>query len=241
MSPAGRTVRLSDRLRSIADLVTEGSRIADIGTDHAYLPIALCREGRIPSAIASDLREGPLAAARENIRKAGLEDRILLRLSDGLSAYRPGEAETLILAGMGGRLICRILTDGQCLLDTFREILLQPQSEIASVRVLLAEHRLKIVQEACTEEDGKYYPVILAVPVKEELSTVYSEDEVAFGPCLLAEKDPVIRKYLTERRAVVGAILTELQKNEGIAAQRRVSELKEEERLIRTALQRYEM
>ena len=234
-------MRLSDRLRSIADLVTEGSRIADIGTDHAYLPIVLCQEDRIPSAIASDLRKGPLAAAQENICKAGLEERILLRLSDGLSAYRPGEADTLILAGMGGRLICRILTDGQHLLDTFREILLQPQSEIASVRSFLEKHRLKIVQEACTEEDGKYYPVIRAVPVKEGFSAAYSEDEIAFGPCLLADKDPVIRKYLTERRAVVCRILHELQKNEGTAAQRRVKELREEERLIRSALQRYEM
>lgn len=241
MNASGKGLRLSARLDSIAGLVTEGNRIADIGTDHAYLPIYLCMEEKIPSAIASDLREGPLAIARVNIRNAGLEDRIELRLSDGLDAYSPGEAETLVLAGMGGRLICRILGNGREILHGFHEILLQPQSEIAAVRTFLADEDLEIVQEACTEEDGKYYPVIRAVPPEDGKPVRYGQEEAAFGPCLLARKDPVLKRYLENRRVTVEEILEDLRGRKGTAVSDRIYELKEEKRMIQSALQRYEM
>ena len=103
------TVQLSGRLQAIADLVTCRTVLADVGTDHAHLPVWLCETGKIKSAIAMDVRRGPLLRAEESIRLAGLEDRIRLRLSDGLEQLRAGEADSIVIAGMGGILIRTIL------------------------------------------------------------------------------------------------------------------------------------
>ena len=120
---------LSVRLRNIAEMVTPGSRLADVGTDHAWLPVWLCKQGRINAAVAMDLREGPLAAARVHIREAGLEKKIAVRLSDGLRELKTGEADCIVIAGMGGELIRRILADDADRLHTYSELILGPQSE----------------------------------------------------------------------------------------------------------------
>ena len=106
-------MNISKRLNRLAGMVTEGSRLTDVGTDHGYVPLCLCRQGRIPSAIAMDVNEGPLLRAKEHIREAELDAYIETRLSDGLSALNPGEADTVLIAGMGGNLMERILADGQ--------------------------------------------------------------------------------------------------------------------------------
>ena len=105
-------MELSKRLQAVADLVTAGYRVADIGTDHAYIPIFLLASGKIPGAAAMDVNEGPLERARCHIEENGLTEKISLRLSDGLAGLRPGEAESVVIAGMGGGLIIRILTEG---------------------------------------------------------------------------------------------------------------------------------
>lgn len=105
-------IRLSVRMSALADMVTPGSRLADVGCDHGYIPIYLCRTGRIPSAIAMDIHEGPLERARQHIEECGLSDRIQTRLSDGLEKLGGDEADTVLIAGMGGCLMCRILIAG---------------------------------------------------------------------------------------------------------------------------------
>ena len=123
---------LSRRLREAAALVTPGNRLADIGTDHGFVPIFLVEEGKIPSAVAMDVNPGPLQRAREHIKEHGLEDRIRTRLSDGLSALGEKEADTILIAGMGGALSVRILEQGaDCVLQEVKELVLQPQSEIS--------------------------------------------------------------------------------------------------------------
>ena len=102
---------MSKRLAAIGALVTEGGILADIGTDHALLPIRLVLDGKVPRAIAMDVNEGPLARAGEAIRRAGLADRIQTRLSDGFAALKEGEADSAVIAGMGGDLVIRILTE----------------------------------------------------------------------------------------------------------------------------------
>lgn len=241
MNGKDKTVVLSRRLQSIACMVTAGNRVADIGTDHAYLPIWLCQNKRIPSAIAADLRPGPLAAAKENIRRAGLEEQISLRLSNGLAAFRKGEADTLILAGMGGKLICRILESDADMLSSFREILLQPQSEVREVRLFLMRHQCRIREEDCTEDEGKFYPVIAAEPAGHFGPAVYSETELVCGPCLLQKQDPVLHTWLLTRLSVVGRLIKELQTCSGERARNRERELREEEQLLLTALQYYAM
>lgn len=106
-------IQLSARLQAVADLVSEGSRVADIGTDHGFVPIYLIRSQRASACIAMDVRRGPLARAGEHIGENGLKDVIRTRLSDGLSALQQGEADTIICAGMGGRLMQRILREGK--------------------------------------------------------------------------------------------------------------------------------
>ncbi|MBO5520532.1 MAG: SAM-dependent methyltransferase [Eubacterium sp.] len=255
MTAKGKPVRLSPRLKSIAGLVTPGNRLADIGTDHAHLPIWLCQQDIIPSAIAADLRPGPLDAAAANIRQACLSERIETRLSDGLSGFREGEADTLTIAGMGGRLICRILGQKPELTNQFREILLQPQSEIGEVRRYLAVHGCSIVQETCTEDEGKFYPVIRAVPVHDRddddlrkekeghsgSDRELTEEEMEYGPCLLRDKNPLLKSWLTRRLHRTECILADLRRRDTLSAAGRYEELKKEEQLLRTALAYYEM
>ena len=121
-------MELSKRLEAVAAFVTAGYTLADIGTDHAYIPIELVRTGHIPQAIAMDVNRGPLERAEENIREHGLSGRISTRLSDGFSAMEPGEADSAVIAGMGGGLTIRILKDGECVVNTLKECILQPQS-----------------------------------------------------------------------------------------------------------------
>ena len=106
-------MQLSKRLRAVADFVTPQGRLADVGTDHAYVPICLMEEKKISGAIAMDIVDGPLQRARENIAAHHLETQIETRKSDGLEALRPGEVDTIVIAGMGGLLICRILEQGR--------------------------------------------------------------------------------------------------------------------------------
>ena len=148
-------MELSKRLQAVAALVTAGYITADIGTDHAYIPIYLVEHGLIPSAFAMDINEGPLSRAREHVEENGLSDRIELRLSDGLCALQPGEAETAVLAGMGGGLMIRILKNSPDVTAGMKEFILQPQSEIARVRAFLLEEGFLFIREDMVLEDGK--------------------------------------------------------------------------------------
>lgn len=162
MKRMGKRIELSKRLKLVASFVEPGAVVADVGTDHGYVPIWLVQEGVAAGGIAMDVNPGPLERAAAHIGACGLADRIQTRLGNGLSALSDGEADTVIIAGMGGPLIVRILTDG---LETVRgmgRLILSPQSEIWSVREFLDRYGFVIEDEAMTEEDGKYYTVIRA-------------------------------------------------------------------------------
>ena len=138
-------MELSKRLNTVASLVTDGYRLADIGTDHAYIPIFLVSTGKIPAAVAMDVNRGPLLRAEENIRTYGLEKRIATRISDGFAALEKNEADSAVIAGMGGLLTIRILKEGADTVRSLKECILQPQSEIGHFRRFLAENiRLNI-------------------------------------------------------------------------------------------------
>ena len=156
-------VNLSLRLATIASLVTPGSRLVDVGCDHGFLSIWLVQQGIVPSAIASDVRPGPLSRAVEHVREMGLESRIETRLSDGLKAIEPGEGDTLVIAGMGGPLMERLLSENKPTRDSFKEFILQPQSDIPHFRRYLLDEGLTIIDERIVEEDGKFYPMMKAV------------------------------------------------------------------------------
>lgn len=135
-------MQLSLRLSAIAGLVTRGNRLVDVGCDHGYLPVSLYLDGKIPGAIAMDVRKGPLSRAQEHISQYGLDAYIETRLSDGLEALKPGEGDTLVIAGMGGPLMERILTDGAEVRESFREMILQPQSDIPPFSQICQKNRL---------------------------------------------------------------------------------------------------
>lgn len=162
-------IRLSKRLTAITDLVTQGNIVCDVGTDHAHVPIYLIQAGIAPSAIGMDVRQGPLDIAAENLEMTGLTDKVQLRLSDGLEKYEIGEAETCIIAGMGGMLMAGILDAGADKAVSYDELILEPQSEYQALRESLIRNGLGIVYETAVLEEGKSYPVIKAVPGAESV------------------------------------------------------------------------
>lgn len=188
-------IHLSRRLLCIASMVSEGSKPVDVGCDHGYIPIYLVQKKVSEKVLAMDINEGPLERAGENIEKFGLSDSIELRLSDGLGSYHKGEADCLIIAGMGGLLIRDILRFGheQGVLEDFRELVLSPHSDIDAVRRLLHTMDFMIDKEDMVYDYGKYYTVIHAVKGKEHYEHSY---EYIYGKRLIEEGNPVFIQYL---------------------------------------------
>ena len=223
-------MKLSNRMKAVAAMVTNGSRLADIGTDHAFVPIFLLQKQIIPWAIASDINEGPLERAREHIREAGLEEQISIRLGDGLSRVSPGEADSILIAGMGGELILHILEEGEAVCRQAGELILQPQSEIHKVRRYLREHDYRLVDEDMILEDGKYYPMMRAVPVEsldwdKNMSPEAVETCDIYGPMLLKDGNQVLRKYLVREHRINQGLLTRLSRVEETPAIRERKEV----------------
>lgn len=154
------TARLDARLKSIADFVPRGSRVADIGTDHAQLAIELIKSGRASKVIAADKNEGPLDAARKNIDAAALNDRIEIRLGDGLKVIRANEVDVVCIAGMGGALIAEILSDG--VEDSIEHFILQPMNAVERVRHRLVLNGWIVIDEDLAEVGGIVYEIIFA-------------------------------------------------------------------------------
>lgn len=161
-------MQISKRLEAVAGMVTPGLILADVGTDHAYIPIYLVENQTVPHAVAMDIGRGPLARAQEHITAHGLEAQIETRLSDGLEALTPGEVQSIVIAGMGGPLAVRILTMGAAQAAACREVILQPQSDLRLVRSYLGSAGYRIVQEELVCEEGKFYPMMKCVPEAEQ-------------------------------------------------------------------------
>ena len=223
-------IELSKRLQRVADSVTEGLRIADVGTDHGYIPIYLVERGICPSAVAGDINRGPLERAAAHVQAADLEDRISLRLGSGLEAMDISEVDSVIMAGMGGELICRILRDSPEFMEAGKELILQPQSEIFKVRRLLHENGYRIEGEWNLLEDGKYYVIIKALPGKE---TYAHAGDYEYGRILIQKKDPLLADHLRKQLIKKKAIMERLSEtNHGD----RILELREEIREIERIL-----
>ena len=192
------SVRLSERMLAIAQMVSPGMRVCDVGCDHGFVSIYLVASGISPHVIAMDVRKGPLSRADEHIQAYKMENYIETRLSDGLAAYRAGEAQTLIVAGMGGPLMLRILESYPKKTGSFQELILQPQSEIPAFRSTIREMGYEITEEKMVLEEGKYYPMMKVVPTQNRLSPLPELDN-KYGPHLLAER----QKEASDRKDVV--------------------------------------
>lgn len=141
-------------MKAVASMVTAGYTLCDVGTDHGYVPIALVQGNIIPKAIAVDINKGPLERANEHIRANGLTEQITTRLSNGLEAIHDGEVDSIVIAGMGGELVIHILTAGETVCRSAKELILQPQSEVSKVREYVRNTGYKIVDEDMILEDG---------------------------------------------------------------------------------------
>lgn len=232
-------MELSKRLYAVAGLVTEGASVADIGTDHGYVPIYLVERGIASKVIAMDVNQGPLNRARMHIVGHGLGDRIETRLSDGLARIRPGEVDTVIVSGMGGPLTIRILQEGKEVADQLNALILQPQSEICRVRRFLTENGYRIEQEDMVLEDGKYYPVMRVVHGTKE---PYEEWEYLYGKRLPEARHPVLLEFLKRELHIKESILEQLAGRSGSeSARERAEEICREREWIQKALAQYEM
>lgn len=234
------SMQLSKRLEAIARMVTPGNRLVDVGCDHGYLPIVLKLRQIIPSAIAMDVRPGPLERAKENISAYGLNPYIETRLSDGLEAVKRGEGETLSIAGMGGPLMEKILTENLCVSRSFRELILQPQSELCRFRKFLSREGFEIIQEDLVYEDEKYYFILKVVPGEENPEAEYRDIDYAYGRMLLKGKHPVLYQFLERELEKNREISGRLAENRNQAARRRKEELAEERQRIEAAMREYE-
>ncbi len=193
------TPKLSLRLASAAEMVRAGAVVADVGTDHAYLPIYLCATGCAARAVASDVNEGPIARARENICAWGLSDRIDTLLCDGLCGIEPYAPTDILILGMGGELIVRILSEAPFLKDGSRRLILQPMTHPEAVRAYLGSEGYTIVDERLIKEE-KIYQIICAeyTGAREE----YSALEALVGKKNLAGRTAVTCELVARWRAV---------------------------------------
>lgn len=228
-------MQLSIRMQAVADMVTTAESVADIGTDHGYVPIYLVEQKKVQHAIAMDVRKGPLSKARENIMKFGCGDRIETRLSDGLSMLKPEEADTVIIAGMGGMLTIRILEEGLEVLQTVRECILQPQSDLDKVRQFLHQHHFRIVQEKMLIDEDKYYTIMRVMHGEE---SPYTEAENLYGRHLIQERHPVLAAYLQKQKAAKEKLLLNLEDKESAKSQERKQELQHELQMMNATIAR---
>ena len=210
-------LKISERLATVASLIPKGAHLVDVGTDHGYVPIWLLQKQHIVSAIAMDVNKGPLARARENRDKYGFTDVMDLRLSNGLEKLKPGEGDSVLIAGMGGPLMIRILEEGRKNASSIQTWVLQPQSEIPSVRRYLHEHDFKIVEEIMLKDDGKYYMAMKAVPGHEE---PWNELEYLFGKDLLLNQHPVLKEFVEKEMRLYENIVQQLIRSEQTESER---------------------
>jgi tRNA (adenine22-N1)-methyltransferase len=253
---------LSPRLQALYDMVPEDLKLADIGTDHGWLPIDLVKSGRIPSAIAMDLREGPLDRAKTHIEEEGLAGKIETRLSDGFSEFQAGEADCAVISGMGGIVMQRILREAKDKLSSLQVLILQPQSEIPEFREFLHREGFHLVDEEIAEEEGKFYFLMKVLPPADQANIDRAEElkpaDLAsfwrsqglpqplclklgfkFGPVLLMKKDPALKRYLHHESDIQMEIARSLEQadSQDERIRTRLKNLREDMALLNLALQ----
>ena len=187
---------ISKRLELVASFVPQGAILLDVGSDHAYLPIELVEKGQIKGAIAGEVVEGPYQSAVKNVEAHGLKEKIQVRLANGLAAFEEVDQVSVItIAGMGGRLIARILEEGLDKLANVERLIRQPNNREDDLRIWLQDNGFQIVAESILEEAGKFYEILVVEAGQMKLSA----RDVRFGPFLSKEVSPVfVQKWQKE-------------------------------------------
>ena len=207
--------RNQERLKCIASNVKSGGIVADIGCDHAFTSIYLVEEKLARGAIAIDINKEPLKRAWQHIQESGMEEYISVRLSNGARGLKKGEADTILISGMGGALIASILEESINIIKDAKELVLSPQSEIYIVRHFLHDNGFKIVSEEMVKEQGKFYVVIRAVPGSQHYK---DESGYIYGEYLIENKNKILEEFLLKEQKRTGSILDSLASSSGSAA-----------------------
>ena len=222
-----RELALQPRLQLLADMVPAGSRLADVGTDHGYLPVYLLQQGRISRAIASDIVDGPLQHARQTAAEYEV-DGIDFRLCPGLDAIAPHEADTVVIAGMGGETIQAILTAAPWTADGSHLLLLQPMTKVEYLRKWLVDNGYAFTEERLVWDKDHLYPVFAVRGGTQPPLTAVQQ----YGGVLL-DGDPLYGAYLDERIGKLQKAVEGLQKSSAVESAVKVKKLTELCRILK--------
>ncbi len=206
-------MKLKPRILAVAEMVPPGSVVADIGTDHAYLPVFLVLEQGCPRVVAVEKSQQNAAIARETVARFQLEDRVQVRLGDGLQALRESDGiETVVLAGLGGKTICQLLgaVDPDYLRQGPRRLVLQPMGESAMLRRWLVAHGFRLVKERLARERKRYYEIMAAEPGRQKVDDPFM---LELGPVLVQEEDPLLVPWLEKKLAHYEQIIQGLKRS----------------------------
>ena len=203
-------IKLSKRLKAVADYVDNGSRLADIGSDHAYLPTYLVQKNEVEFAVAGEVVKGPFEIAKNHVAQANLKENIQVRLANGLAAIENvDKIDTIVIAGMGGILISEILEAGKGKLSSVKRLILQANNHGDTLRQWLIEHQFVIKAEQILLEAGKFYEIIVAEPTTNE-NPVLSANDLLFGPFLSKEKSVIFQQKWQKELNTLNKIIDRL-------------------------------
>ncbi|MCQ2535871.1 MAG: class I SAM-dependent methyltransferase [Lachnospiraceae bacterium] len=229
-----KAINLSGRMEKILDMAGKGQTIADIGCDHGYVSIAAVKRNLFSEAIAMDINKGPLESAKANAQNFGVSANIDFRLSNGLEKLHQNEADTILIAGMGGPLICEILSANMDVAKSAKKLVLSPQSEIPEFRKFVLENGFRIDEEEMVKDEGKYYFVFCLSP-SEENDYPAGELGICYGGLLLEKKHPVLKEFLLKQKDVVSTLL----EKDGIKGTSKAESFKEELRKINESMESF--
>ena len=219
-------MKLTDRLLKIASLVTEGKRVADIGTDHGYIPVYLLNQGKVPYAILADVNKGPLENARGEVRYNKLLDKVDLRLGSGIEVLEKGEVDEVIIAGMGGILISELLEAKLEVAHSVDKLILQPMQAQNELRKYLLNNGFEILDEVLVKEDFRIYEIIIAKYTGK--NTVVS-DEIYYevGTKLIENKDPLLNEFIDKKIYMYNSIIKKIEGKSSEGIEKKIKESKD--------------
>ena len=219
-------MKLTDRLLKIASLVTEGKKVADIGTDHGYIPVYLLNQGKVPYAILADVNRGPLENARGEVRHNKLLDKVDLRLGSGIEVLEKGEVDEVIIAGMGGIFISELLEAKLEVAHSVDKLILQPMQAQNELRKYLLNNGFEILDEVLVKEDFRIYEIIIAKYTGK--NTVVS-DEIYYevGTKLIENKDPLLNEFIDKKIYMYNSIIKKIEGKSSEGIEKKIKESKD--------------
>lgn len=216
-------MKLTDRLLKIASLVDEGKKIADIGTDHGYIPVFLLNNKKIDFAILADVNKGPLENARKEVRHNKLDDKVDLRLGSGIEVLNDNEVDEIIIAGMGGILIGELLEAKKSVAQNAEKLILQPMQAQAELRKYLYNNGFEVIDEVLVKEDFRIYEIIVAKYTGRKTEVT---DEIYYevSKKLIEKKDELLAEFLNKKISVYENIIKKLEGKSGEAIENKRNE-----------------